>query len=101
MKRASYTRLENYREYSDQEMRARAQGVLDVLATRRTIRDFADTPVPRDVIETCIQAAGTAPSGANHQPWHFVAIANRAIKREIRIAAEKEERAFYESKTMV
>ena len=76
----------------------RAQGVLDVLASRRTIRDFSDRAVPRRIIETCIKAAGTAPSGANHQPWHFVAISNSEVKRKIRIAAEDEERAFYAGK---
>jgi len=79
-------------------MLLRARGVLDVLSTRRTIRDFSDKPVPRQVIEACIMAAGTAPSGANHQPWHFVAISNSEIKRKIRIAAEAEEEAFYTGK---
>jgi len=79
-------------------MLIRAQAVLDVLSTRRTIRDFSDRAVPRAVIEACIAAAGTAPSGANHQPWHFVAISNPALKRKIRIAAEAEEEAFYTGK---
>ncbi|WP_051048558.1 nitroreductase family protein [Robiginitomaculum antarcticum] len=76
-------------------MQARAQAVLDTLLTRRSIRDFSDEPVPRDLIETCIRAAGTAPSGANHQPWHFVAISNSETKRQIRMAAEAEEAEFY------
>ena len=59
---------------------------------RRTIRDFSDRPVPRKVIEQCIRSAGTAPNGANLQPWHFVAISNPDVKREIRVAAEIEER---------
>jgi nitroreductase len=63
---------------------------------RRTIRDYSDRPVPRDVIEFCIRAAGTAPSGANLQPWHFVAVSDPAIKQEIRTAAEMEEKEFYE-----
>ncbi|PHR93406.1 MAG: nitroreductase family protein [Robiginitomaculum sp.] len=79
-------------------MQARAQAVFETLKTRRTIRDFSDKPVPRELIETCIKAAGTAPSGANHQPWHFVAISNPDIKRQIREAAEAEERAFYDGK---
>lgn len=65
------------------------------IRTRHSIRDFTDRPVPRDVIETCVKAAGTAPSGANHQPWHFVAISNPALKQRIRKEAETEERAFY------
>ncbi|ABD54645.1 nitroreductase family protein [Jannaschia sp. CCS1] len=65
------------------------------IRTRHTIRDFTDRPVPREVIEACVKAAGTAPSGANHQPWHFVAIANPALKQRIREEAETEERAFY------
>ena len=63
---------------------------------RRTIRDFSDRPVSRQVIEYCIRTAGTAPNGANLQPWHFVAISDPAVKREIRIAAEAEEKEFYE-----
>ena len=63
---------------------------------RRTIRDFSERPVPREVIEHCIRAAGTAPSGANLQPWHFVAVSDPVIKGQIRVAAEEEEREFYE-----
>jgi iodotyrosine deiodinase len=65
------------------------------LRTRRTVRDFAPTPVPRDVIESAIRTAARAPNGANKQPWSFVAISNPALKRRIREAAEEEERAFY------
>lgn len=93
--KADYVPLENYETVSTEDMKLRAQAVLDTLGTRRTIRDFSDKAVPRDVIETCIKAAGTAPSGANHQPWHFVAISNPEIKRKIRIAAEAEEAEFY------
>src|SRR6266699_6663141 len=67
-----------------------------MLQSRRSIRDLSNRPVPRDVIEYCIRAAGTAPSGANLQPWHFVAVSDAAIKRQIRVAAEKEEKEFYE-----
>lgn len=62
---------------------------------RRTVRDFSSRPVPRDVIENCIKTAGNAPSGANQQPWHFVAISNPEMKSKIREAAEQEEREFY------
>ena len=70
----------------------------DFLATmrrRRTVRQFSDRPVPRELIERIIATAGTAPSGANKQPWRFVAVQDPAIKREIRLAAEEEERLFY------
>ena len=80
---------------SDEERIARARAAFERLATRRTCRAFADTPVPRAVIEYAIRAAGTAPSGANHQPWHFAAVSSPDIKRRIRLAAEEEERDFY------
>lgn len=73
----------------------RARDFADELALRRTVRDFAPTPVPRAVIEACLRAAGTAPSGANQQPWRFVAVSDPALKHRIRDAAEAEERAFY------
>ncbi|MEL6150891.1 MAG: nitroreductase family protein [Chloroflexota bacterium] len=87
--------LTGYHAYPPDEMQARARDFYEQMNRRRTIRDFADRPVPREVIADCIRAAGTAPSGANQQPWHFAAISDPAIKREIRIAAEKEEYEFY------
>ncbi|MFN2476421.1 MAG: nitroreductase family protein [Chthoniobacterales bacterium] len=63
---------------------------------RRTVREFSPRAVPREVIESCLRAAGSSPSGANLQPWHFVAVGDPALKREIRVAAEEEEREFYE-----
>ena len=98
MTKPTYIPLTNYPAYPEAEMLIRARGVLNVLSTRRTIRDFSAKPVPRDIIEACIAAAGTAPSGANHQPWYFVAISNPEMKRKIRIAAEAEEEAFYAGK---
>ncbi len=74
---------------------AAAKAAFDRLSTRRSCRDFADTSVPRAVIEYAIRTAGTAPNGANHQPWHFAAIASPDSKRAIRVAAEEEERRFY------
>jgi len=68
----------------------------DLMQSRRTVREFDPRPVPRTVIEPCIAAAGTAPSGANQQPWHFVAVSDPDVKRRIRVAAEAEEREFYE-----
>jgi len=79
-------------------MQARAQAFFEEIAKRHTVRDYAPTSVPRDIIENCLLAAGRAPSGANHQPWHFAVVENRDIKRRIRLAAEEEERAFYSGK---
>jgi iodotyrosine deiodinase len=87
--------LPDYRSYPPNEMVARARAFHADVVRRRTVRDFDSRPVPRDVIETCLMAAGTAPSGANLQPWHFAVIEDAAAKRRIRQAAEEEERAFY------
>lgn len=87
--------LADYREYPPDEMAVRARAFADEMARRRTVRDFSSRPVPRALIEDCLRAAGTAPSGANQQPWHFVAVADPDVKRRIREAAEAEERAFY------
>jgi iodotyrosine deiodinase len=87
--------LSDYREYPPQEMATRAGTFHAELRRRRTVRDFDRRPVPREVIETCLMAAGTAPSGANLQPWHFAVIETPAAKKRIRLAAEEEERAFY------
>ena len=82
---------------TDEQRIARAEAAFERLRTRRSCRAFADTPVPREIIEYAIRAAGTAPSGANHQPWHFAAIGSAETKRAIREAAEAEERRFYGS----
>lgn len=87
--------LTAYREYPLDEMRARLAEFYADVSRRRTVREFADRPVPRDIIETALQAAGTAPSGANLQPWHFVVVAGAETKKKIREAAEAEEREFY------
>ena len=78
------------------ELLRRAQDFHALMQRRRTVRDFDPRPVPREVIAACIAAAGTAPSGANQQPWHFVAVSDPDVKRRIRLAAETEEREFYE-----
>ena len=85
-------------DLSDAERINRARAFLRTMATRRTCRMFADTPVPRDIIEAAIVTAGTAPSGANHQPWHFAVISSPDRKAKIRHAAEEEEKAFYAGK---
>ena len=81
--------------YTDEEMLIRSASFFKNISNRRTVRDFSDKPIEREVIENCIRVAGTAPSGANMQPWHFVLISDPAIKKKIRIAAEKEEKIFY------
>lgn len=83
-------------ELNDAEPIERARAFADEMHQRRTVREFASTPVPKEVIEACIRAAGSAPSGANQQPWHFVAVQDPTIKRRIREAAEAEEREFYQ-----
>ena len=84
--------------FSDAERISKAKNAYAHLRTRRTCRHFADTPVPREVIENALLAAGTAPSGANHQPWHFAVIESADMKKALREAAEAEERLFYQSK---
>ena len=83
---------------SDEERLARAKTFRELMAARRSIRHFSDRPVDREVIEQAVLTAGTAPSGANKQPWHFAVVCDPAIKRRIREAAEAEERAFYAGK---
>lgn len=88
--------LSGYREYPIEEMRRRAADLLSDVRRRRSVRHFSSRPVPRDVVEDCIRVAMTAPSGANFQPWHFVLVGDREVKRRIRLGAEEEERSFYE-----
>ena len=76
-------------------MRARARAFFEEVRRRHSVRDFSAAPAPREAVEDCIAAAGRAPSGANHQPWHFCLIGDPAVKKAIREAAEEEERAFY------
>lgn len=87
--------LRNYREYPVEEMRERVNEFYQDLNRRRTVREFSDRPVPRDIIETALLAGGTAPSGANLQPWHFAVVSGAETKKKIRAAAEVEEREFY------
>lgn len=98
MPRADFVPLSTYRELPVEEMREAANAFLETMRRRRTVRDFSDRPVPRDVIEKCLLAAGTAPNGANRQPWRFVVVGNDKIKAKIRTEAEIEERAFYNGK---
>lgn len=82
--------------HDDAGIATRAREFRERMKMRRTVRHFSDRPVARDVIEQCLLAAGSAPSGANLQPWHFVVVGDPAIKRQIREAAEQEEREFYD-----
>ncbi len=90
--------LSDYREYSPAEMQARAREYSADLHRRRTVREFSTRAIPDGVLDDCIRAAGSAPSGANLQPWHFVVITDAATKTRIRQAAEVEEREFYEKR---
>lgn len=87
--------LTTYREYPPEEMLVRARDFAAELARRRTTRHFSDRPVPLAVIEDCLRAAGSAPSGAHQQPWFFVVVVDQGIKQQIRAAAEAAEREFY------
>ena len=95
MKTGEYQPYSDYREYPTAEMQHRADEFLVEIRRRRSVRAFSDRPVPRAIIEAAIMAAGTAPNGANLQPWHFVVVSDPDVKRQIRVAAEEEERAFY------
>jgi iodotyrosine deiodinase len=95
MIKENFEPLSTYREYPPDEMESRARAFAADLARRRTTRHFSDRPVDRSVIEHCLRAAGSAPSGAHMQPWHFVVVSDSAVKRRIREAAEEAEREFY------
>ena len=95
MSEYNFIPLNDFKEYSPEEMIKRSESFYNQIKQRRTVRDFSDKPVSKEVIENCIRAAGTAPSGANLQPWHFVVVSDPKIKRQIKIAAEKEEQEFY------
>jgi iodotyrosine deiodinase len=92
------TPLVGYEEYEPAEMKARITVFAEDLKRRRTVRDFSTRAVDPIIVEQAIIAAGTAPSGANHQPWHFVVIRDSARREALRQAAEVEEQSFYEGK---
>ncbi|GMQ79544.1 MAG: nitroreductase family protein [Anaerolineae bacterium] len=87
--------LPKYQEFFPNEMIKRSKDFYQTMRKRRSVRHFSDRPVPIEVIKNCLRAAGTSPSGANLQPWHFVVVTNPDVKRQIRHAAEKEELEFY------
>ena len=88
----------DFRRHSEEEMLSRADGYYQLMKRRRSIRDFSSEAVPRQLIEQCLLTAGTAASGANCQPWHFAVVQTPELKQQIRVEAEKEERAFYEER---
>ena len=95
MSKASFQPLSSYIEYPVPEMKQRAADFRKHMQGRRTVRHFSERPVPQDVIEECLLTAGSAPNGANLQPWHFVVVINPKVKHEIRVTAEQEELEFY------
>lgn len=97
MKTSSETHepLSDFPAYSLEDMQARAKAFHTQMQSRRSVRSFSDKAVPQEIIEHCLLTAGSAPSGANHQPWFFACAGSQEVKRKIRLAAEEEERAFY------
>ena len=95
MQKAVFHPLSSYIEYPVEEMKQRAINFRKLMQNRRTVRQFSDRSVPREIIEECLLAAGTAPNGANLQPWRFVVVSDPKVKHEIRVAAEEEEKDFY------
>lgn len=95
MNQPEFIPFKNLHNYSKEEMLKKSAEFYENMKQRRTIREFSDKPVLREVIENCIATAGTAPNGANMQPWHFVVVSDKKIKKEIREAAEVEEKLFY------
>jgi nitroreductase len=85
----------SYKSYPIEEMQKRSEEFFTDIQRRRTVRDFSNEPVPKEIIENCLRAAGTAPSGANRQPWHFSVVSDLETKKKIREAAEEEEKKFY------
>jgi iodotyrosine deiodinase len=98
MSKAVFIPAPAYKESPVEEMTTRAAEFRNMMQSRRTVREFSDRLVPRELIEECLRTAGTAPNGANMQPWHFVVVNDPAMKHEIRVAAEKEESEFYRHK---
>ena len=92
---ANFQPLPSYIEYPIEEMKQKAISFREEMQRRRTVRQFSGRPVPREIIEECLLVAGSAPNGANLQPWHFVVVSDPRVKHEIRIAAEQEEMEFY------
>ena len=88
----------DFAKLDQEEMLFRAKAFYNNLSSRRSVRSFSTADIPRSVIEQCLLAAGSAPSGANRQPWHFAVVSNTNLKREIRLGAEQEEQEFYSTR---
>lgn len=95
MTKAEFSSFTDYYEYPQEEMKKRSAEFYVEMKRRRTVRQFSNRPVPREIIENCLKTAATAPSGANMQPWSFVVVTDAVLKRQIRKEAEKTEREFY------
>ncbi|MFQ3218429.1 MAG: iodotyrosine deiodinase [Paraglaciecola sp.] len=98
MKEHAALPLKDFIEYPQDEMLQRSERFYLDIKRRHSIRKFSDRPVPKAIIENCIKAAGTAPNGANHQPWHFVAIESQDVKKQVREQAELHEQGFYDGR---
>ena len=98
MKDHAASALDDFIEYPESEMLERSDAFYQNIKRRHSVRKFSSRAVDKAIIENCIKAAGTAPSGANHQPWHFVAVNSSDIKKQIREQAEKHEQAFYDGR---
>ena len=95
MAEKTFLPLTDYCKFPEAEMKKRASELYLEMRRRRTVRNFSDQPVDRSIIEDCLRTAGTAPSGANQQPWSFIVVSDLTVKRQIREAAEKIEKVFY------
>ena len=95
MEETNFIPYSSYKSYPIEEMQKRSEEFFTDIQRRRTVRDFSNELVPKEIIENCLRAAGTAPSGANRQPWHFSVVSNLETKKKIREAAEEEEKKFY------
>ena len=95
MNKRDFIPYSSYKSYPIEEMQERSKEFFTDIQRRRTIREFSSKPIPKEIVENCLRAAGTAPSGANRQPWHFSVVSDSKTKKKIREAAEKEEKKFY------
>ena len=98
MSKTDFISLPTRKKYSEEDMIKNTESFYNEMNRRRTVREFSSESIRREIIENCIKTAGTAPSGANKQPWYFVVVSDPEIKKEIRIAAEREEKSFYSEK---
>ena len=98
MSKTDFISLPTRKKYSEEDMIKNTESFYNEMNRRRTVREFSSESIRKEIIENCIKTAGTAPSGANKQPWYFVVVSDSEIKKEIRVAAEREEKSFYSEK---